>query len=271
MGGTEPDSVFYYRIHSPVILIEFDHQRPANLRTCRRPDGAQRASTSTPSSARRTATTTARTCCASTTRRTHTAARPLTKRRVPAGPRSRCALPADREPAGVEARLGGARRLERDARGAVPRLDADAEAPRAPEAVVEPSADVEAGGPVLDRGGGSRRDRELVVRVRVVVGRRKEHVGLDLEESDAGEQRPVEGSGGAGEREVEVDAALRVGVARGFRGSRARAVQVERMRTRHVHGPRQVAGEAGVADENPEPAVEAHLEGQVGAKPTPAS
>ena len=27
----ETDSVFYYRIHSPVILIEFDHQRPANL------------------------------------------------------------------------------------------------------------------------------------------------------------------------------------------------------------------------------------------------
>ncbi|HWO73910.1 MAG TPA: DUF3500 domain-containing protein [Dehalococcoidia bacterium] len=26
MGGTEDDSVFYYRIHSPVILIEFDHQ-----------------------------------------------------------------------------------------------------------------------------------------------------------------------------------------------------------------------------------------------------
>jgi hypothetical protein len=25
-GATEPDSVFYYRIHSPVILIEFDHQ-----------------------------------------------------------------------------------------------------------------------------------------------------------------------------------------------------------------------------------------------------
>ena len=23
--------MFYYRIHSPVILIEFDHQRPANL------------------------------------------------------------------------------------------------------------------------------------------------------------------------------------------------------------------------------------------------
>jgi hypothetical protein len=32
IGGTEPDSVFYYRIHSPVILIEFDHQKPANLR-----------------------------------------------------------------------------------------------------------------------------------------------------------------------------------------------------------------------------------------------
>ena len=27
MGGTEEDGVFYYRIHSPVILIEFDHQR----------------------------------------------------------------------------------------------------------------------------------------------------------------------------------------------------------------------------------------------------
>src|SRR5260370_4394726 len=32
IGGTDPDSVFYYRIHSPVVLIEFDHQRPANLR-----------------------------------------------------------------------------------------------------------------------------------------------------------------------------------------------------------------------------------------------
>jgi hypothetical protein len=26
MGGTGPDDVFYYRMHSPVILIEFDHQ-----------------------------------------------------------------------------------------------------------------------------------------------------------------------------------------------------------------------------------------------------
>jgi hypothetical protein len=32
IGGSAPDSVFYYRIHSPVILIEFDHQRPAGLR-----------------------------------------------------------------------------------------------------------------------------------------------------------------------------------------------------------------------------------------------
>ena len=28
IGGTSPDSVFYYRVHSPVILIEFDHQPP---------------------------------------------------------------------------------------------------------------------------------------------------------------------------------------------------------------------------------------------------
>jgi Protein of unknown function (DUF3500) len=32
IGGTEPGSVFYYRIHSPVILIEFDHQTPIALR-----------------------------------------------------------------------------------------------------------------------------------------------------------------------------------------------------------------------------------------------
>jgi Protein of unknown function (DUF3500) len=31
IGGTQADSVFYYRVQSPVILIEFDHQRPANL------------------------------------------------------------------------------------------------------------------------------------------------------------------------------------------------------------------------------------------------
>ena len=32
IGGTADDSVFYYRIHSPVILIEFDHQLPVGIR-----------------------------------------------------------------------------------------------------------------------------------------------------------------------------------------------------------------------------------------------
>ena len=32
IGGTEDDSVFYYRILSPVVLIEFDHQPPIALR-----------------------------------------------------------------------------------------------------------------------------------------------------------------------------------------------------------------------------------------------
>ena len=32
IGGDGDDSVFYYRIHSPVVMIEFDHERPANLR-----------------------------------------------------------------------------------------------------------------------------------------------------------------------------------------------------------------------------------------------
>jgi len=31
IGGTGTDSVFYYRVHSPVILIEFDHQNPVGL------------------------------------------------------------------------------------------------------------------------------------------------------------------------------------------------------------------------------------------------
>ena len=31
IGGMQADSAFYYRVQSPVILIEFDHQRPANL------------------------------------------------------------------------------------------------------------------------------------------------------------------------------------------------------------------------------------------------
>jgi hypothetical protein len=32
IGGTEEKGVYYYRIHSPVILIEFDHQLPVGLR-----------------------------------------------------------------------------------------------------------------------------------------------------------------------------------------------------------------------------------------------
>lgn len=31
-GTTDDDAVFYYRIHSPVVLIEFDHQNPVGLR-----------------------------------------------------------------------------------------------------------------------------------------------------------------------------------------------------------------------------------------------
>ena len=32
IGDIKPGSVFYYRIHSPVVLIEFDHQQPVGLR-----------------------------------------------------------------------------------------------------------------------------------------------------------------------------------------------------------------------------------------------
>ena len=32
IGGTDDTSVYYYRIHSPVVLIEFDHETPVNLR-----------------------------------------------------------------------------------------------------------------------------------------------------------------------------------------------------------------------------------------------
>jgi predicted nuclease of restriction endonuclease-like (RecB) superfamily len=31
IGETKPDSIFYYRVQSPVILIEFDHQPPINM------------------------------------------------------------------------------------------------------------------------------------------------------------------------------------------------------------------------------------------------
>lgn len=36
-GKTDEDAVFYYRIHSPVILIEFDHQVPVGVRGERKP------------------------------------------------------------------------------------------------------------------------------------------------------------------------------------------------------------------------------------------
>jgi hypothetical protein len=32
IGGTADTSVYYYRIHSPVVLIEFDHETPVGLR-----------------------------------------------------------------------------------------------------------------------------------------------------------------------------------------------------------------------------------------------
>jgi hypothetical protein len=32
VGGVADDAVFYYRIHSPIVLIEFDHQRPVGTR-----------------------------------------------------------------------------------------------------------------------------------------------------------------------------------------------------------------------------------------------
>ncbi len=38
VGGVAANSVFYYRIHSPVILIEFDHQRPVGTRTADTPN-----------------------------------------------------------------------------------------------------------------------------------------------------------------------------------------------------------------------------------------
>ena len=32
IGATDANAVFYYRIHSPVVLIEFDHQLPVGIR-----------------------------------------------------------------------------------------------------------------------------------------------------------------------------------------------------------------------------------------------
>ena len=62
MGGFGEDSAFYYRVHSPVILVEFDHQRGIVFDS----DAPSR-TTSTRWCARRTAMTMAGTCCASTT------------------------------------------------------------------------------------------------------------------------------------------------------------------------------------------------------------
>ena len=33
VGETGDDAVFYYRVHSPVVLVEFDHQRPVFMRS----------------------------------------------------------------------------------------------------------------------------------------------------------------------------------------------------------------------------------------------
>lgn len=37
IGDTQPDSVFYYRFHSPVLLIEYDHQNPVALAGPKKP------------------------------------------------------------------------------------------------------------------------------------------------------------------------------------------------------------------------------------------
>ncbi len=43
VGGVAEDAVFYYRIHSPVLLIEFDHQLPIGSRALHAPDRPTRA------------------------------------------------------------------------------------------------------------------------------------------------------------------------------------------------------------------------------------
>jgi hypothetical protein len=37
IGGAEDEAVFYYRVHSPVILIEFDHQNPVGTQMLNTP------------------------------------------------------------------------------------------------------------------------------------------------------------------------------------------------------------------------------------------
>ena len=72
IGGTEPTSVFYYRIHSPVILIEFDHQRPRTCVISPRIRSCHSGSTFTSWCGRQTETTTGRISCASTWLRART-------------------------------------------------------------------------------------------------------------------------------------------------------------------------------------------------------
>ena len=38
IGETKPDSVFYYRFHRPVVLIEYDHQNPVALSGPKKPN-----------------------------------------------------------------------------------------------------------------------------------------------------------------------------------------------------------------------------------------
>ena len=74
VGGSDDDSVFYYRIHSPVVLIEFDHQLPVGTRRiAAEPERAGPRAHPHRDRGRPTATTTARTCSASTTSDTRTA------------------------------------------------------------------------------------------------------------------------------------------------------------------------------------------------------
>ena len=62
IGTTDADAVFYYRIHSPVVMIEYDHQTPVAL------DGPRclPVATCTPPSAHPMSMTTAKICCGNT-------------------------------------------------------------------------------------------------------------------------------------------------------------------------------------------------------------
>ena len=66
VGGTQDDSVFYCRIQSPVILIEFDHQRPPTCERWRKNPVCRRSSIFIAWCARQTGTIMGRTCCDST-------------------------------------------------------------------------------------------------------------------------------------------------------------------------------------------------------------